>query len=180
MPASPLKSNHGFSLFKLLVVLLMIGSIVGYLYVKTDYLHKAYNKLTAALGIENQASQVTYYQWTDSQGNPVISQTPPKDEQNYITFQASSDLMKNENIVDEELLNQSAQATASMLNANQAATSKNKAAEDGSSVTVGPFAAIGKAKNCTSLSSQVAAANREAPNSEKTKTLKNQYNKECR
>ncbi|MCW8877176.1 MAG: DUF4124 domain-containing protein [Kangiellaceae bacterium] len=147
---------------------------------KTDYLHKAYNKLTAVLGLNSKASQVTYYQWTDSQGRPVISQTPPKGNQDYIAFEASSDLMKNENIVDEELLQQSAQATASVLSGNQATTNKSKGAKDGSSITVGPFAAIGKAKNCTNLASQVAAANRESPSSEKTKSLKNQYNKECR
>ena len=173
------KSNHGFSLFKLLVVLLIIGSIIGYLYVKTDYLQQAYNKLSVALGIETKASQITYYQWTDSQGNAVISQSPPKGNQSYITFQASSDLMKNENLVDEELLEQSEQAAASILAGNQAAN-KGKKVKDGSSVTIGPFAAIGKAKNCTNLSSQIASANRQDPNSEKTQSLKAQYKKECR
>jgi len=145
------------------VILLVIGIIFAVVYFKTDLVNQFFG------GYQNQ--QVTYYQWTDERGEMVVSRNKPTTTNDYITFQSSEDLMKNENIVDQDLIDRS--------NNSQTSTSQQNSKKEKSENTVSkmyPFGAMDKAKNCVNLSSQLADAKNRGQD---TTELKKQYAKEC-
>ena len=151
-------------------------------YFTTDIIQHAYHNLSAHFSGTNSANKlVTYYQWTSDDGEVVISRIKPTANQKYISFQATSDLVKAENTVDQELLNSSNEYKAAVIqsgttgNTNKTGSS-NKTGSQGSASSFYPIQALRKAKICTKLSSQIAEANR---NGKDISTLKAQYTKEC-
>jgi len=143
------------------LLLLVIGIIFALVYFKTDLL----------TGASNQ--QVTYYQWTDPRGEMVVSRNKPTSTDDYITFQASEDLMQNENNVDQDLIDRSNNSqTSSSQN-----TQKKNSTGEGTISNAYPFKAMNKAKNCTNLSGQIADARNRGKD---TTELKKQHAKECR
>lgn len=161
-----LKETHGKALP---IILLVIAIVFVVLYLKTDLIDRAYSYIS---GSQNQ--QVTYYQWTDAGGEMVISRNKPTTTDEYISFQASEDLMKNEHNVDQDLIDKSKNIRSTST---QQDKKNEKSSGNGSISNAYPFKAMNKARNCTNLSSQIADARNRGKDTSK---LKEQHAKECR
>ena len=148
--------------------------ILGILFY-TGYLQKGFNKAKNLLDIDNNNSQVTYYQWTDASGTMIISRNKPANNMAFISFQGSEDLVKNENNVDSDLIAKSKNIQPSLSKtSSERKSNKSKGNLTGSSI--GPFKAMQKAKNCTNLSMQMGAAKGDK---KKKQELAARHAKEC-
>jgi len=159
------KNNHGKAMP---VILLVVAIIAVVLYLKTDLFDQAINYFS---GSQNQ--QVTYYQWTDERGEMIVSRNKPTTTDDYISFQSSKDLMKDENIVDQNLINKNHNQQSNSSQQNQQKKTNGKGAVS----SMYPFNSMSKAKNCVNLSSQIADAKNRGQD---TSELKKKHAKECR
>ncbi len=154
------------------VFLIIVVVILGGLYATTDYLQKGYQ--FAMNQISGSAQQVTYYQWTDANGEMVISRTKPTNTDNYISFKAAEDLIKSENNVDQALIEK---GYAAQQGLNQQAQQKSGGqTKSNGSVLVGPINSYHKAKHCTDLTTQIQNEKRKGGNA---KGLVERHKKEC-
>ncbi|TQV72909.1 hypothetical protein FLL45_15705 [Aliikangiella marina] len=155
---------------RLLVVLVFLLTITTILYLKTDYLQQATEYVNKTLlGKSDTNSMVTFYQWTNEQGETVISQDKPVQPREYIVFQALPDLIKNENIIDQTLIERSnqyqSQRQSNQQNAVKSQQSGKAKTNIQSTVSGTIFEAPTKAKNCVNVAVQHAANNRKAADS---------------
>ena len=150
------------------IILTIAGMII---YTTTDLFEQGY-QYTSNLISSRDSQQVTYYQWTDNKGEMVVSRIKPDSNIEYISFEASEDLMISENKVDQALINKGNDYRASMSKQKKT----GRSAGSGSTGSMYPFSAISKTKNCVKLSGQIAEANRQQKDSSK---LRQQHAKEC-
>jgi len=151
------------ALLLLVAVLASIYANTGYIQQATDYIEENF------LSKKSNGELVSYYQWTSASGEVVISREKPSHTNDFISFQASSDLISNDNNVDQNLISQSNRYRDQVLaeeknspktNTESRSTSKTKSATDG---TV--FSAPAKVKHCVNAALQQGAANRQAAES---------------
>ncbi len=157
---------------KTVFIILTIAGVI--IYSTTDLFEQGY-QYSSKLISGRDSQQVTYYQWTDNKGEMVVSRIKPDSNIEYISFDASEDLMISENKVDQALINKGNDYRASLSEQSQkkrTANSKNS----GATSSMYPFSAISKTKNCVKLSGQIAEANRQQKDSSK---LRQQHAKEC-
>jgi len=157
-------------------IFLVLTIAIVIIYSTTDLFEQG-SRYMSALASGGNSQQVTYYQWTDDQDEMVVSRIKPSSEIEYISFQASEDLMISENRVDQALIDKGNDYRASMSQQNQRKKTSGSVAS-GSTSSMYPFNAISKTKNCVKLSGQMADANRQQDKS-KLKKLRQQHAKEC-
>jgi len=167
---------------RLLIAVAMVIALTFVIYTTTDYFQQSYRFIDENLFGEKQSKQqVTFYQWSDENGKMVISRNKPSKIDNFITFQASNDLMQNENTVDQSLIDKSSRYQADILSqsdkknvSGNAKSNTNSKQEPSSSVY--PFNAISKTKRCVNLSTQMSVARNKKKD---ISALKERYEKEC-
>lgn len=161
-------------MIKTILIVLTIAVVITY--ATTDLLERGY-QYTNEMIFASDNQQVIYYQWTDNNGEMVVSRIKPDSEVEYISFQASEDLINTENDVDQTLINKGNDYRASMSQRAQSKSTSGSAASS-STTSIYPLNAIAKTKNCVKLSGQMADANRQQDTS-KLKKLSQQHSKEC-
>ena len=159
---------------KLLIVASVITSFLLIIFLTTDLIQQVKIHFEAAF-LDKKAEQVIFYQWTNQHGEMIISQNKPDNNQQYITFQASSDLIKNENVIDHALIKQGNEYRQLMKENGKKRVSEremrhSKFPEDS------PLNAAHKAKKCVELSYSITEA---ATNGADTNKLRKQHEEEC-
>lgn len=155
--------------------LLILIVIVVFVASKNDWVQQNYSAVVNKLSGEKSAAEVvTFYQWTSASGELVVSREKPSHTENYISFQASADLMNSQHNVNQELIAKGNQAKSEYLN--QTPQSKKRTgsitAADGGTI----FSAPAKVKHCLGLSNQIAAKKREGKSSSE---LEKRHAREC-
>jgi hypothetical protein len=159
---------------KFLIIISVISLFLFVLYLTTDLIQQTKN-LYQTTFLSKKDQQITYYQWSNQHGEMIISQNKPTAQQDYITFQASSDLVKNENKIDHELIKQSNEYRKIIKeDGNKRVSERDKQRTVFSKNS--PLNAINKTKTCIALSNQLAEANR---NGEDISELRKQHADEC-
>lgn len=164
-----LRYQKGISKVSFIILLIAIGGLIA-VYLKTDYLQQATEYISKNL-LGEKDHLVTYYQWSSANGETVISLEKPEHVDDYITFQASADLMSNQNVVDPNLISQSNQYRDQVLSQQPKARTGNTKKGSGTGLTSPTsgtiFGAPAKARNCVNAAMQQGVANRKAAESGK-------------
>ena len=128
-----------------------------------------------SLGLyEKPKVKSTFYQWVDAKGKLIISKNKPNHTQDFVVIEADSNLLTNNNRVDQELLAKSAAFKNSEENAEPA---KENTSSDGSLSSYA--SSFQKAKHCIEMSQKVAAVNRELKQDKESNDLRARHKKEC-
>jgi hypothetical protein len=155
---------------KSIVFLLLLLAVTG-LYITTNILQATYQKVERWASNFNQ-KEVTFYQWTASNGEMIISRERPLVE-DYISFSASPDLLESKNDVDPALILRSQRPNSSLSIPN---SNSPKGSSAGGSSAFYPISAINKTKRCLELSRQMSE---ERDKQKDISSLKERYDKEC-
>lgn|GEM_PF-3149044 len=161
------KKSNGFSK-PLIMVLLFLAVLGAGLYFKTDYLQQAKAFLDKQVFNSSSNHQmVTFYQWTSPDGEVIVSRSKPNYTENFISFQASADLMTNDHQIDPNLLTQSQDYREQVLQGDTPATKRQTSlgvsATGATSATSGTIlGAPAKVKHCVNAAMQQGVANRKA------------------
>ena len=140
-------------------IFLVLTIAIVIIYSTTDLFEQG-SRYMSALALGGNSQQVTYYQWTDDQDEMVVSRIKPSSEIEYISFQASEDLMISENKVDQALIDKGNDYRANVSQQSQQKKTKHSTTSS-STTSMYPFNALTKTKNCVKLSGQMADANRQ-------------------
>lgn len=155
--------------------LLIFIVIVIFVASKNDWVQQNYSAVVKKISGEKSAAEVvTFYQWTSANGELVVSREKPSHTENYISFQASADLMNSQHNVNQALIAKGNQAKSDYLN--QTSQSNKGAGSITAADSGNILGAPAKVKHCLGLSNQIAAKNREGKSSDE---LEKRHAKEC-
>lgn len=174
-----IKTDHHQSGKTLIVLLILVAVLGGILYTQTNYLQQGLQWVQAQIDGQSQTAQVTFYQWTDENGEMQISQLKPVDTTDFISFQADPAFMGSQNQVDQSVLDKgNAYQTGQLAkqNANNATPSKRPSGAKSNVSSMYPFSAMSKTKNCVNLATQISDAKARGKD---TSALKKRQAKEC-
>ena len=145
--------SSSVKIIRIIVAIVIFGVIViGF---GGGYFQQGYQFIKSKISSEDK-QLITYYQWSDKNGQVVISRSKPKLVEDYITFQGSADLMVTNYDIDPELIEKGNKYRSQLESKNRPSIQQSTQAFEQSIESIEKnLAKIEQSEYCDDLANQV-------------------------